>query len=60
VDTENHRVQVLRFSDGACLRTIGSRGSGNGQFESPRDVAVDLSGRIIVTDAGNNRVQIFK
>jgi hypothetical protein len=52
-------VQVLRFIDGACLRTIGSRGSGNGQFESPRDVAVDFNGRIIVTDAGNNRLQFF-
>ena len=26
-DETNHRLQVVRLSDGACLRTIGSRGS---------------------------------
>lgn len=59
-DTENHRVQVLRFSDGACMCCVGSRGSNNGQFESPRDVAILRDGRFLITDAGNNRMQIFQ
>jgi hypothetical protein len=46
--------------DGACLRTIGNRRIGNGQFESPRVVAVDRNGHIIVTDTENNRIRIFK
>ena len=29
-DDDNHRLQVIRLSDGACLRTIGSNGSGAG------------------------------
>lgn len=29
-DELNHRVQVLCCADGACLRTIGAKGSGPG------------------------------
>ena len=38
---------------------FGTHGTGNGQFDSPRDVAVDDTGNIYVADAGNNRVQSF-
>jgi len=42
VDRNNHRVQVLRYSDGAHVRTIGSGGSGNGQFSFPYGgIAID-------------------
>ena len=39
----------------------GTVGSGNGQFAtySPRDVAVDSSGNVYVTDKDNNRIQKF-
>ena len=36
----------------------GSYGSGNGQFNMPRGVAVD-SRYVYVVDSGNNRVQVF-
>jgi len=57
-DTGNNRVRVLSPS-GTTLRTFGSPGSGDGQFNSPWGVALDSSGNIYVSDSGNNRVQKF-
>ncbi len=37
----------------------GDRGSGDGQFISPSDVAIDSSGNVYVVDNGNNRIQKF-
>ncbi len=55
------RVQVLRQSDGAHVRTIGSEGSGNGQFNSPfGGIAIDSDGRMVVADNGNHRVQVLE
>ena len=56
-----HRVQVPRYSDGAHVRTIGSQGSGNGQFNSPfGGIAIDSDGRIVVADTNNHRVQVLE
>ncbi len=38
---------------------FGTHGTGEGQFDTPRDVAIDGAGNIYVADAGNNRVQSF-
>jgi DNA-binding beta-propeller fold protein YncE len=38
---------------------LGSLGSGNGEFNDPKDVALDRKGNIYVVDAGNNRIQKF-
>ena len=40
-------------------RTVGSYGSGNGQFNYPNGIAIDSSGDIFVTDYDNCRVQEF-
>ena len=37
----------------------GSYGSGDGQFNGPRAVAMDGSGNVYVADQGNNRIQKF-
>lgn len=37
----------------------GGRGTGRGQFENPRGIAVDAAGHIYVADAGNSRIQKF-
>ena len=60
VVVDNHRVQVLRCSDGAHLRTIGSYGSDAGEFNQPRGVAFDSAGHIIVADKYNHRVQVLR
>jgi DNA-binding beta-propeller fold protein YncE len=41
------------------LGSLGSYGTGNGQFKGPADVAVDGSGEILVADRGNNRIEVF-
>jgi YD repeat-containing protein len=41
-----------------CL--AGRVGSGNGQFHSPRGIAVDPNGHVWVVDEGNSRVEEFK
>jgi sugar lactone lactonase YvrE len=38
----------------------GSQGSGNTQFNNLFGVAVAPSGRVYVTDSGNNRIQEFR
>ena len=52
--------QVLRSSDGVCLRTIGSEGQGAGQFNHPLGVAFDREGHVIVADFYNHRVQVLR
>ncbi len=58
-DTGNNRL--LEFAaDLTFVRSICStEGSAEGQLSKPVDVALDSKGRIIVADAGNNRIQIF-
>jgi DNA-binding beta-propeller fold protein YncE len=56
----NHRVQVLRASDGVCLRAFGSKGSSNGNFSSPFGVALDRNGDVVVADTENHRVQVLR
>jgi DNA-binding beta-propeller fold protein YncE len=57
VDTVNARILQFDATTGAKLRTIGSRGSGNGQFQYPTGVAVDTDGSIWVTDTTRDTVQ---
>ncbi|MGB9940270.1 PKD domain-containing protein [Methanosarcina sp.] len=38
---------------------MGSQGSGDGQFNSPNDIAVDSSDNVYVVDSGNHRIQKF-
>jgi tripartite motif-containing protein 71 len=58
-DTGNNRVEFYSPTTGNRLGMFGSFGSGNGQLNSPRDIAIDGSGNIYVADAGNSRVQKF-
>jgi DNA-binding beta-propeller fold protein YncE len=51
------RVKVYS-PNGTFLYAFGSRGSQNGQFSSPRDVAF-VDGLAYVTDAVQSRVQVF-
>lgn len=62
-DSANHRIQVFTFdpTNGAVTfeRQFGSYGSGAGQFNNPRDVAIGPLGRFYVADKDNHRVQVF-
>jgi hypothetical protein len=55
--SDNHRLQVFN-TDGSCIRTIGSEGTGDGQFRFPHSV-VKYGVNIIVADSGNHRLQVL-
>ena len=57
-DRGNHRVQVLN-PDLTFSHTFGCRGSGDGEFNCPNDVAIDSQWFVYVTDRDNNRIQKF-
>lgn len=59
VQSEHHRVRVFDALSGAFLFDIGTRGSTDGKFNLPRDVAIGKDRRLYVTDGGNFRVQVF-
>jgi DNA-binding beta-propeller fold protein YncE len=59
VSSENHRVRVFDARTGAHVADIGRRGSGPGEFNLPRDLAIGLDGRLYVVDGGNFRVVVF-
>lgn len=59
VGSEQHQVRVFDAVTGAHLSDIGRRGSGPGEFNLPRDLAIGVDGRLYVVDGGNFRVVVF-
>ncbi|MCX5760773.1 MAG: 6-bladed beta-propeller [Gemmatimonadetes bacterium] len=57
-DTKGHRIAVFD-STGRPRASIGSRGTGEGEFNFPTNVAMAPDGSLLVTDAMNFRVQVF-
>lgn len=58
-DTHYHRVVVYK-PDGTIVKMFGQRGSGDGEFEFPTDIAFAPDGRVFVSEyGGNDRVQVF-
>ena len=56
---EAHRIRVFDARNGNHLFDIGKRGSGPGELNLPRDVAIGKDGEIFVVDGGNFRIQVF-
>jgi DNA-binding beta-propeller fold protein YncE len=44
---------------GLFLGQVAGPGSGPGQVSSPRGLAIDPFGRVVVADSGNSRLQVF-
>lgn len=57
-ESDNHRV-VIYAKDGTKIKEIGTRGSGDGQFNVPLQAAVAADGTLYVLDSGNFRIQAF-
>ncbi|NLX44247.1 MAG: TIGR03663 family protein, partial [Chloroflexi bacterium] len=48
-----------RWVDRSALLAIGQSGSGNGQLNAPKGIALDAQGNLYVADSQNHRVQVF-
>jgi len=59
VNSRHHRIRVFDLATGEWAFDIGERGTGPGQFNLPRDIAVGPDGRLYVVDGANFRVQVF-
>ena len=59
VDRLAHCVHMLTQDLTESVGKFGSRGSGNGQFNSPCDIACDSAGDVYVSDTDNHRIQVF-
>lgn len=57
-DQDGNKVVVYAAS-GAHVRSFGSRGKGQGQFNCPLGIALDEEDNIYVCDYSNNRVQVL-
>lgn len=59
-DGESPNTRVVKFSrDGKFLTSWGTKGSGPGQLMTPHSIVLDASGRLLVANRGNKRVEIF-
>jgi DNA-binding beta-propeller fold protein YncE len=58
-DVRRHNVSVFNMQDGKFLFEFGGRGTEDGKFNFPINLAVDKNGRVYVMDMFNFRVQIF-
>jgi DNA-binding beta-propeller fold protein YncE len=56
---ENAQILVLNKTDGKEIRRFGSKGSKEGEFFLPSNLAVDPDGNVYVSDTGNTRVEKF-
>jgi hypothetical protein len=70
LDEATRQIYVSNYSDadgavrvydsrGFYLGQVAGPGSGPGQVRSPRGLSIDPLGRLIVTDSGNNRIDVF-
>ena len=56
--TDRDRVQIFS-SDGTYLRSFGSKGDQEAEFDYPTGIAYLNNGNTVVADSNNNRLQIF-
>ena len=56
-DACNHRICVFR-TDGTWVRNFGTCGGELGQFRFPYGMDIDSKGRLVVSEFGNNRLQL--
>ena len=55
---DSHCIKVFDVA-GHYIQGIGSEGTGDGQFQCPRGVTIDMYNNLVVVDSDNNRLQIF-
>jgi DNA-binding beta-propeller fold protein YncE len=58
-DQEHHRFTMWNAQTGEFIKTVGRRGTGEGEFNLPLQAATGPDGTLYVVDGGNFRVQAF-
>jgi hypothetical protein len=59
-DGYNNSRVVKIAKDGTWVKTVGTRGSGQDQFNTVHGIAVDAQQNLVyVADRGNNRIQVY-
>ncbi len=58
-DSKKHQVFCYSSVDGHLIRTIGTRGTEQGQFNFPTNLFVDAQSRLYVADTLNFRIAVF-
>src|SRR5262249_26254322 len=59
-DGQGGNARVVKFSkNGKFIKTWGTKGAGDGKFNTPHNIAMASKGRVWVADRGNSRVQVF-
>jgi DNA-binding beta-propeller fold protein YncE len=58
LETGKHQVSIFSAS-GEFIRSIGNRGSADGEFNFPTHLCIGPGGKVYIVDAMNFRVQVF-
>jgi len=58
-DELNHRIQQFNVQSGKFVKSFGKEGTGDGEFMNPSSVCMDDKGHVVVTEFGNNRIQVL-
>ena len=58
-DYSNNRIQRLNIQTGTVTKSYGKKGKEKGEFGRPISVTVDDEERIVVTERGNDRIQVM-
>ena len=57
-DTYNNRI-LKHDKEGKLLQIIGSKGTGQAQFNQPTQLQIDATGNLLIADSNNGRVQVL-
>ncbi len=59
VASDSHNVIVFELATGKAIKTIGQRGTKEGEFNLPLQITNSINGGWYIVDGGNFRVQAF-
>ncbi|XP_006823567.1 tripartite motif-containing protein 2-like [Saccoglossus kowalevskii] len=59
VDSDSNCIRLYEITGYKYIKSVGSKGQGSCQFEYPMFIAMNSKGCLIVSDAGNDRIQVL-
>ena len=58
-DELNNQILQFNVQSGEFVKSFGKEGRGDGEFRNPTSVCMDNKGQVVVTEFGNNRIQVL-